>query len=246
MKVLRQMMRFYGMALDTFTSLTLVMEDLLVINLTFQLRVIMLPVVVAVVVVEVVVDVVVAAAETVRQYDAFEGAQCGLSPEQRFTFYDHVHTTGMDIKQPLLCTAALTLSKDRSQGCWLVDMTLRDYAQGAYRMRGIGHGQRIEVLLTPEVRSLMNKSLSSVEHVSEEDFLLAQLLVREKNTYFSHQVAMDERDARTKSQLALSHWLKAGLCYIMVADAFLSVAAYLSMMPQYLGRSRFSVRFDSF
>ena len=21
-------------------------------------------------------------------------AQCGLSPEQRFTFYDHVHTTG--------------------------------------------------------------------------------------------------------------------------------------------------------
>jgi len=88
-----------------------------------------------------------------------ELAQCGLSPEQRFTFYDHVHTTGMDIKQPLLCTAALTLSKD---------MTLRDYAQGAYRMRGIGHGQRIEVLLTPEVRSLMNKSLSSAEHISEE------------------------------------------------------------------------------
>ncbi|CAL1127968.1 unnamed protein product, partial [Cladocopium goreaui] len=75
-----------------------------------------------------------------------ELAQCGLSPEQRFTFYDHVHTTGMDVKQPLLCTAALTLSKD---------MTLRDYAQGAYRMRGIGRGQRIEVLLTPEVRSLM-------------------------------------------------------------------------------------------
>lgn len=88
-----------------------------------------------------------------------ELAQCGLSPEQRFTFYDHVHTTGMDVKQPLLCTAALTLSKD---------MTLRDYAQGAYRMRGIGRGQRIEVLLTPEVRSLMTKSLSSVEQSSEE------------------------------------------------------------------------------
>ena len=26
-------------------------------------------------------------------------AQCGLSPEQRFTFYDHVHTTGAFLVQ---------------------------------------------------------------------------------------------------------------------------------------------------
>eukprot|EP00931_Biecheleriopsis_adriatica_P057118 TRINITY_DN33879_c0_g1_i1.p1 TRINITY_DN33879_c0_g1~~TRINITY_DN33879_c0_g1_i1.p1 ORF type:complete len:3259 (+),score=710.44 TRINITY_DN33879_c0_g1_i1:1294-9777(+) len=88
-----------------------------------------------------------------------ELAQCGLSPEQRFTFYDHVHTTGMDVKQPLMCTACLTLSKD---------MTFRDYAQGAYRMRCIGRGQQIELLLTPEVAALLNKSLSKVERVSEE------------------------------------------------------------------------------
>eukprot|EP00439_Symbiodinium_sp_Y106_P026944 s858_g3.t1 len=86
-------------------------------------------------------------------------AQCGLVPDQRFSFYDHVHTTGMDVKQPLLCTAALTLSKD---------MTLRDYAQGAYRMRGIGRGQRIDLLVTPEVSALMNKSLSRVAQLSEE------------------------------------------------------------------------------
>ncbi|CAE7712147.1 unnamed protein product [Symbiodinium sp. CCMP2592] len=88
-----------------------------------------------------------------------ELAQCGLVPDQRFSFYDHVHTTGMDVKQPLLCTAALTLSKD---------MTLRDYAQGAYRMRGIGRGQRIDLLVTPEVSALMNKSLSRVAQLSEE------------------------------------------------------------------------------
>ena len=68
-------------------------------------------------------------------------AQCGLANHQRFTFYDHVHTTGMDIKQPLACTACLTFSKDTP---------LRDYSQGAYRMRGIGRGQRIELLLIPE------------------------------------------------------------------------------------------------
>ena len=30
-------------------------------------------------------------------------AQCGLSPEQRFTFYDHVHTTGALSNEDFLC-----------------------------------------------------------------------------------------------------------------------------------------------
>ena len=47
-------------------------------------------------------------------------SQCGVSLERRFTFYDQVHTTGMDIKQALDACAAVTLGKD---------MTLRDYAQ---------------------------------------------------------------------------------------------------------------------
>jgi len=38
-----------------------------------------------------------------------------------------VHTTGMDIKQAVDACAALTLGKD---------MVFRDYAQGAFRMRG--------------------------------------------------------------------------------------------------------------
>eukprot|EP00434_Breviolum_minutum_P017348 symbB.v1.2.015315.t1/scaffold1138.1/size205980/14 len=47
-------------------------------------------------------------------------ADCGLSPSQRFTFYDHVHTTGLDVQQAPYARAALTLGKD---------MLWRDYAQ---------------------------------------------------------------------------------------------------------------------
>ncbi|CAE7397563.1 unnamed protein product [Symbiodinium natans] len=77
-----------------------------------------------------------------------ELAQCGLAPSQRFTFYDHVHTTGMDIKQPPAGRAVLTMSKDT---------TLRDFAQGAFRMRGLGAGQQISVLKTPEVSTLVHQ-----------------------------------------------------------------------------------------
>ena len=68
--------------------------------------------------------------------------QCGLRTHERFTFYDQVHTTGMDIKQPASAIAMLTLGKD---------MTFRDLAQGAYRMRAIGRGQQIVMLAPPTV-----------------------------------------------------------------------------------------------
>ena len=66
---------------------------------------------------------------------------CGLDKSQRFTYFDEAHTTGMDIPQGLDAGAALTLGNDT---------TFRDYAQGAYRMRGIGKGQTLKLLLTPE------------------------------------------------------------------------------------------------
>ena len=71
-----------------------------------------------------------------------EEASCRL--ERRFCFYDQIHTPGMDIKHNIAARAALTLGKD---------LTWRDYAQGAYRMRGIGKGQTIELLVTPEIAS---------------------------------------------------------------------------------------------
>ena len=48
----------------------------------------------------------------------------------------------MDIKQTVDACAALTLGKD---------MVFRDYAQGAFRMRGIGKGQTIRLICVPEI-----------------------------------------------------------------------------------------------
>lgn len=48
----------------------------------------------------------------------------------------------MDIKQAVDARAALTLGKD---------MVFRDYAQGAFRMRGIGKGQTIHLIVVPEI-----------------------------------------------------------------------------------------------
>jgi hypothetical protein len=76
--------------------------------------------------------------------------QSGIPPHKRFSFYDQIHTTGMDIHQCIDAKAALTLGKD---------MTFRDYAQGAYRMRGIGKGQTIELFIIPEVMRLINDQI---------------------------------------------------------------------------------------
>jgi hypothetical protein len=72
--------------------------------------------------------------------------QCGVPLERRFAFYDQIHTTGMDVKHVVNATAVITLGKD---------MVFRDYVQGAYRMRGIGQGQKIHVFVIPEVQELM-------------------------------------------------------------------------------------------
>ena len=66
---------------------------------------------------------------------------------------------GMDIPQPPAARAALTLSKD---------MTFRDYAQGAFRMRGIGAGQRIELIAIPEVQRLIQDAVGTAAGGSPE------------------------------------------------------------------------------
>lgn len=100
--------------------------------------------------------------------------QCGVSLEKRFAFYDQIHTTGMDIRHVVNATACITLGKD---------MVFRDFVQGyepstlvfmfenfknhsflnrAYRMRGIGIGQKIHVYIIPEVQETMNRELKDV------------------------------------------------------------------------------------
>lgn len=80
--------------------------------------------------------------------------QAGIPPDRRFSFYDQIHTTGMDIHQCIDARAALTLGKD---------MTFRDYAQGAFRMRGIGKGQTIELFIIPEVIRLIDDEQKRVQ-----------------------------------------------------------------------------------
>lgn len=41
-------------------------------------------------------------------------------------------------------------------------MSFRDYAQGAYRMRGISTGQRINVLIVPEVEVCITRELKTI------------------------------------------------------------------------------------
>eukprot|EP00913_Durusdinium_trenchii_P003249 g3005.t1 len=74
----------------------------------------------------------------------------GIPAIHRFAFYDQVHTTGMDIQHKRDCVGAITLGKD---------MVFRDYAQGAYRLRGIGKGQKLRILIIPEVRELISKHM---------------------------------------------------------------------------------------
>jgi hypothetical protein len=67
--------------------------------------------------------------------------QSGFPRNRCFTFYDQIHTTGIDIEQPLGCTGILTLNKDS---------TFRDYAQAAYRLRGLGEvgQQKLHLIVT--------------------------------------------------------------------------------------------------
>ena len=60
-----------------------------------------------------------------------------------------VHTTGMDIKQGLNASAFVTLNKDT---------TLRDFAQGCWRMRGLARGQTVRLLYRAEVGGLVART----------------------------------------------------------------------------------------
>ncbi len=88
-------------------------------------------------------------------------SQTGIPIEKRFTFFDQIHTTGMDIPQPLVSRAFLTLGKD---------MVFRDFAQGAFRMRRIGNGQTVTVIIPPEVKRLIDSHCSIANLKSESDY----------------------------------------------------------------------------
>ena len=74
-------------------------------------------------------------------------------------------------------------------------MVFRDFAQGAYRMRQIGKGQRLVVMVTPEVQQLMDRQLasSSITDVQSTRFNLHYL---EKRALAPHRT--NDLDSKTR------------------------------------------------
>ena len=87
-----------------------------------------------------------------------------ITEERYFTFYDQVHTTGIDIKHTIDAVCLVTIGKG---------MTLRDLMQGAWRMRGIGKGQTIRYHMTTEIAELIRRELreEAIDAASEEERL---------------------------------------------------------------------------
>lgn len=90
--------------------------------------------------------------ETKVESDPVPLETSGVAVEKRFTFYDQVHTTGMDIPQVIDAQAVITIGKD---------MTLRDFSQGCWRMRDLGQGQCVHVVVPCEVEKLMEEVAST-------------------------------------------------------------------------------------
>jgi hypothetical protein len=102
-------------------------------------------------------------------------SESGLAWHERFSFYDQVHTTGMDIKQCADACAALTLGKD---------MVFRDYAQGAFRMRGIGKGQTIRLLVIPEIEERIRVQTAMGKGVAADSLLNLSVGTAATKSYF--------------------------------------------------------------
>lgn len=125
-------------------------------------------------------------------------SSCGVSAEHRFTFFDHVHTTGTDVPQPPNARCALTLSKD---------LTFRDLAQGAYRMRGIGVGQTVHLLMPPGVRQLVLEvaAFGGGESTEERERWVRRLPPRERGAQVLRDVcAWAVMNSITSEQVGLA------------------------------------------
>ena len=127
-------------------------------------------------------------------------SQCGISLEKRFSFYDQIHTTGMDIHHTLNARAVITLGKD---------MVFRDYAQGAFRMRGIGQGQTLAVYIIPEIQRLIQTHLESartgkpIEHIRQENEVKAIEQVKNKTSDTESDLLLSSNSISIVSSVSL-------------------------------------------
>ena len=156
--------------------------------------------------------------------------ECGIAKEQRFAFYDHVHTTGTDIQHAINATAALTLGKD---------MTYRDYAQGAYRMRGISKGQTIVLFVIPEVAELIQRELAKCGATTLPPIhaALAWLVI---NSMRSERIQFN----LLQIQNAANVWRKAALSQLLESSSQLCSLGDVGNLQQHLDTFQEDVDFS--
>lgn len=120
------------------------------------------------------------------------------TPEERFTYYDQIHTTGIDLKQP-----------PQSNGLCLVDEKTKEFFQGAYRMRGLAEQQTVEIIVPTKMThipldNLMQKMEDNEEDALKEDNFYATLaklnnVIREQA--LSYIARIDHKNASAKKAL---------------------------------------------
>lgn len=116
-----------------------------------------------------------------------------LKEDERFTYYDHRHTTGTDIKQARRARAVVTIGKDT---------TSRDLLQGVWRMRQLGKGQEITVVYPSALNEILRQSskLSKTEPIGFKH-ILRHVLHNEAQQLAEHCVIA----AKQKIRHALKH-----------------------------------------
>ena len=93
----------------------------------------------------------------------------------------------MDIKQTVNARAILTLGSA---------MIFRDYAQGAYRLRGIGNGQTLSLYVTPQVVAKIHRTIEGdSQNKTASQYLLQQSSMEGKSLLVDrshHRVFLNE------------------------------------------------------
>jgi hypothetical protein len=112
--------------------------------------------------------------------------QCGVHISARFCFFDQIHTTGTDLKMPIDAKAVATIGKG---------MTLRDHAQSCWRMRGLEHGQTVDILLVTEIYKLIN-SIQPNHEPDQSEVLHNVLIWLIKNGLHSEKLQRIQFSAR--------------------------------------------------
>lgn len=80
-------------------------------------------------------------------------ARSGVPKERLFAVFSQAHCTGTDIPQAADTVALLTVGPGA---------TWRDFSQAAYRLRQLGHGQRVHTLVTREVAGLIRSACAGL------------------------------------------------------------------------------------